>query len=123
MITSAKKSILIAEDEKSLSKAMKLRLHKNGYDVTIAENGKEANKYLDKKHYDLILLDIIMPIEDGFSVLGHVQQNLIDTPVIVMTNLTQEEDKQRCKRLGAKLFIVKANISLREFDQVVERNI
>lgn len=120
MVLQHKKRILIAEDEASLSRAMQLRLQKSGYTVGVAANGKAAKKELDGHHYDLILLDLIMPVQDGFAVLDHINQQHYALPVIIMTNLTHEEDKQRCRDLGAKQFIVKADISLREFDRIVD---
>lgn len=118
-----KKHILIAEDEKSLSRAMRLRLQKSGYEVSIADNGKLAKLQLDKQPYDLLLLDLIMPVQDGFAVLDYIHLQNYKMPVIIMTNLTQEEDRKRCKELGANLFIVKADISLKDFDRIVHDTI
>ena len=118
-----KKHILIAEDEKSLSRAMKLRLQKSGYTVSVADNGKIAKMQLDKQPYDLLLLDLIMPVQDGFAVLDYIHLHNFKMPVIIMTNLTQEEDRKRCKDMGADLFIVKADISLQEFDRIVHDTI
>lgn len=111
---SNKKKILIAEDEVALAKAMQLKLIKSGYDVKIAVDGQEAMDMVKKNGYNLMLLDLIMPKKDGFVVLQEMQKNKISLPVIVVSNLGQEEDLKKAKNLGAKGYLIKANSTLEE---------
>jgi len=113
----SEKKILIAEDEKPMARAMKLKLENEGYIADIANNGNEAVEGL-KKGYDLLLLDLMMPELDGFGVLEARKKNNIKTPVIVSSNLSQQEDFARAKELGAVDYFVKSDTPLTE---VIER--
>lgn len=106
------KRILVAEDEKPLSKAMTLKLTHEGYAVDAAFDGKEALNFLEKGTYDLVLLDLMMPEVDGFMVLEELQKKGNKTPVLVTTNLSQPEDLERVKSLGARGYLVKSNSSI-----------
>lgn len=114
----AGKKVLIAEDEKPMANAVKLKLEKNGLEAVIAANGVEAIAELKKGDYDLALLDLIMPLKDGFGVLEEAKALGIKTPIIVASNLGQEEDIQKAKKLGAVDFFVKSDTPIVE---VVER--
>ncbi len=110
--------ILIAEDEKPMARALQVKLTNQGYEVTVVENGEEAITKINTNKYDLVLLDLIMPVVDGFKVLKACAQQV---PIIVTTNLSQTEDEQRVKELGALDYLVKSNTTLKEIvDRVVQ---
>lgn len=109
-----KKRILIAEDEKPIARALELKLSGSGYEAVAAYNGEEAIEKMEEGEFDLVLLDLVMPKMDGFAVLGQMQANNKKIPVIVLSNLGQEEDIKRAKTLGAIDYFVKSNISLTE---------
>ncbi|MBI3626873.1 response regulator [Candidatus Uhrbacteria bacterium] len=111
---SNQKRILVAEDDKNLSKSLVMDLKKSGFDVDLVTNGEETMLALGQGKYDLLLLDIIMPHQDGFSVLGRIKKDGLRIPVIVLSNLGEESDKQKSRDLGATGFLVKADISLQE---------
>lgn len=108
------KKILVAEDEKPLAHAMELKLTNAGYEVTVANDGDQAIQYLKNNKYDLLLLDLIMPVSDGFNVLQNMKNSKNNTPVIVMSNLSQEEDKIKTTHFGVKDFFIKSDTSLAE---------
>jgi len=112
------KKILIMEDEKPMARAMVLKLTHAGFEATSANNGEEGLAILEKENFSLILLDLIMPKMDGFSVLEALKQKNIKTPVIILSNLSQEDDEKRAKELGAKDFFIKSNTPIAE---IVER--
>jgi DNA-binding response OmpR family regulator len=112
------KRILIVEDEKPLAHALDLKLKSSGFDVDVAPNGDEALSMLKDGTYDLVLMDIMMPKRDGFSVLQEMKNIKDNTPVFVMSNLGQEEDVKHAENLGVKGYIVKSNTPLA---QIVER--
>jgi len=89
------KKILIAEDEKPMAKALELKLNSAGFQAKAVYNGQEALDVLEKEPYDLMLMDLIMPKLDGFKLLEALKQKGSKMPVIVSTNLSQEEDKKR----------------------------
>lgn len=107
---SKKRKILIVEDEASLSHILDSKLTAFGYEVEIADDGEVAVKKILGSSYDLILLDLIMPKLDGFGVLDSLQKNNIKVPVIVLSNLGQDEDIKKAMRFGARAYFVKSNI-------------
>ncbi len=111
---SGKKKVLIIEDERPLAHALELKLSHEGYEPAVALTGSEGLQKALTGEYAVILLDLIMPELDGFSLLEQLQQKGIKTPVIVLSNLGQEEDKAKAKSLGAIDYFVKANTPILE---------
>lgn len=109
-----KKKILIIEDEKPLSHALELKLSHEGFEVVVTNSGAVGLQYLEQGHFDLVLTDLIIPGVDGFKVLETIQEKKMNVPVIVMTNLNQEEDRKRAFSLGASSFFVKSNSPISE---------
>lgn len=103
------KKILVAEDEKPMAKAMELKLSHSGFDVKTVFNGEEALKILEEEKFDLIFIDLIMPVLDGFHVLEKLREKGSAVPIIVLSNLGQEEDIKRAKALGVKDYFVKSD--------------
>jgi DNA-binding response OmpR family regulator len=114
------KKILVTEDEKSLAKVLQAKLTRSGYEVKVAFNGEECLQLLKNESFDLILLDLIMPRVDGFSVMRelHTQGPMPD--IIVMSNLGQESDVDEARSLGAKDYLVKSNTPLSALVERVE---
>lgn len=108
------KKILVAEDDKFLSNAYRVKLTKAGFEVKVAGDGAEALNILQTFIPDLILLDLVMPVKDGFATLEVIKadEKLKMIPVIVASNLGQKEDCDRAIKLGAKDFVVKSDLSL-----------
>lgn len=123
MKETTKKKILILEDEKPLAHALELKLTHEGFDVVTTDNGEMAISLLEKEKFDLVLSDLIIPGIDGFGVLERVKSKKINVPVIVMTNLNQEEDRKRANDLGAVDFFVKSNSTLSEIVEGVKKKI
>lgn len=103
------KKILIAEDERPIASALENKLTHEGYEVKLVGNGQEAITELKANQYDLLLLDLMMPVMDGYAVLNEIKKQNIQISVMVLSNLGQEEEIQKAKGLGAKDFLVKAN--------------
>jgi DNA-binding response OmpR family regulator len=123
MAESEKQKILIAEDEKSISRALELKLNHLGYIVTVANNGEEAIEFLKKEKFNLLLLDLVMPKKDGFAVLKEMQFTGDKTPVIVSSNLSQPEDAIKVKGMGAKDYLVKSNTPISEVVERIRKNL
>lgn len=115
-------NILVAEDDKFLAKAYKMKLSKKGYTVQNAGNGEEAIKILESFTPDVIILDLLMPVMDGFATLGKIKSNpkWKQIPVIVATNLAQADDVVKAMRLGASDYIVKTDFSTRDLIAKIE---
>ncbi len=105
--------VLIAEDDKFLVSAYRLKLEKEGVEVEIALDGEEALEKLKSFKPDVMLLDLMMPKVDGFEVLERLKkEGGIQIPIIVASNLGQAEDVERAKKLGAVDYVVKSDIAL-----------
>ncbi len=107
-----KGKILIVEDEKKLAEVMMLYLKNEGYEIEVANDGIAGEKAIDEKKFDLIILDVMMPKKDGWSLLRKIKNN-DDTPVIMTTARGEEEDRIFGLELGAVDYMVKP-ISMKE---------
>lgn len=101
--------VLIAEDEKPMASALELKLNKSGFEAKAVFDGVAALDVLDKEKYDLLLLDLIMPKTDGFDVIQKLQDKKNNIPIIVLSNLSQEEDRQKAVELGVIDYFVKSD--------------
>jgi len=108
--------ILVAEDDKFLANAYRVKLSKAGYEIKIVSDGQETMDSLETFTPDVILLDIIMPIKDGFAVLEELKKNdkWKNIPVIVASNLGQKEDIDKSMALGATDYIVKSQMPIND---------
>ncbi len=115
-MTADLKKVLIVEDDFLLLEILSKKFIKSGFDVNIAINGEECMKVLKSRKPDIIILDIVMPVMDGFEVLQQMRSlaELSSIPVIVLSNLGREEDAQKAKSMGAKDFLVKSNFTTQE---------
>ena len=106
------KAVLVVEDEKPLSHALELKLQHEGFTVTVASNGREALDFINGQHFDIVLLDLIMPDIDGFQVLEQLKEKSDAPAVFVLSNLSQHEDEEKVLALGARKFFIKSDTSL-----------
>lgn len=117
------KTILLVEDDEMLHTMYTQKFTKEGYEVLSAYNGQEGLDLAQKNHPDVILLDIIMPKMDGFVALKKLKkdESTANIPVILLTNLGQDEDIRKGKELGATDYFIKANHTPQEvMDKVRE---
>lgn len=112
-----KKKVLIVEDEKPMARALEIKLTNSGFDARVAFDGQEALDILSIEKFDIILLDLVTPRKDGFDVLEELNKRGDPTTVIISSNLSQPEDIERAKALGAKDYFVKSNTPI---NKVVE---
>lgn len=91
-------SVLIVDDETSVLKAVSTVLKHEKIDVTCAQSSQEALEFLNEQPFDIILLDIMMPDQDGFSLLKELREAQILTPVILLSG--REEDAMQVEGLG-----------------------
>ena len=97
--------ILIVEDEEAISDLIRMHLTRAGYVCEQAFDGKEGADKICSKHYDLVLLDIMLPEISGYELLDYVKTN--DTPVIFITAMGELSDKVKGLRAGADDYITK----------------
>ncbi len=99
--------ILIAEDETRLASFVEKGLRKNGFNPTIAEDGEQVLSLLASEPFDLLLLDVGLPLKDGWTVLLDLRQKQKALPVIIMTAMSDNGNRDRALRLGANEFVTK----------------
>ena len=99
--------LLIAEDEKSLSKALTVILEKNNYSVDAAYDGEEALDYLSVGQYDGLILDIMMPRMDGLTVLKRLRAKGNNIPVLMLTAKSEIDDRVAGLDYGANDYLTK----------------
>jgi two-component system, OmpR family, response regulator len=121
--TATKKKVLVAEDEKPMAHALQLKLQREGFDVDVAPDGEAAMAMLTKGTYDALILDLVMPKMNGFEVLEGIQELTTKPKVIVASNLSQEQDAQRAKGLGADDYFVKSNTPLKDIVEKVKQHL
>ena len=102
-----KLKILLADDEKELSRAVGTILKYSNYDVDIVHNGKEALDKVNENMYDVIILDIMMPVMDGIQALKEIRKNNIKTPIMLLTAKAQIDDKVEGLDSGANDYLTK----------------
>jgi CheY-like chemotaxis protein len=102
-------SILLVDDDPFVRAVVDRRLTAVGYAVTSVEDGAAALAALEAGDYDVIILDGMMPVADGFHVLRQMRARRVaaDTPVIMLTAMKRPEDEQQARRLGVSAFVQK----------------
>lgn len=108
------KRILIVEDEPSLVKILETELGRAGFGVAVAENALGALEMAIDGEPNLILLDLLLPNGDGQALLKDLKtgERTKNIPVVVLTNLADEETRKRCEAAGCEDFLVKADYGI-----------
>ena len=101
------KRILIVEDESSIAMALDDDLRREGYDTEVAADGDTATRTAISQAFDLILLDVMLPVKDGFDVCRDVRRAGVQTPIVMLTARTQEAEKVLGLELGADDYVTK----------------
>lgn len=112
--------IAIIEDDPVINQMYRMKFEAEGFNVRVAANGPDGIAMVEAFTPDLILLDLQMPGMNGDEALAHIrkQKTAKDTPVIILTNLGEEEAPKGLRKLGILSYLVKADLTP---SQVVER--
>lgn len=100
-------TILIVEDNKNTSRLMEVVLQQNGYDTLSAYNGEEALDVMEQNHVDLILLDIMMPVMDGYEFAKLLRESGSEIPILMITAKDSREDVRKGFLTGTDDYMVK----------------
>lgn len=114
--------ILLIDDDLLLLDAHRRRLEKAGYDVVVAQNGKEGFKKAKEIKPDIVVTDIVMPKEDGYYVIENIRKNpeLAKVPIVAISALQSDSDRNEAMRLGANAFFIKTELSPTQLVQKIE---
>ena len=118
----SKRRILLAEDDRFLSKALSHKLLRHGFEVLLANNGEEALSKIQSQKFDLVLLDEVMPHLNGFEVLSEIKKDerFQKLPVVIMSNFGRTSEMVKGQELGMTGYIVKSDLSLDMMVQKIE---
>jgi DNA-binding response OmpR family regulator len=120
--TGAKKLIHLVEDDPFLYKVLSQRLKDEGLDVVVSTDGESALEDAERAKPDLLLLDLILPKMSGFELLAKLRKSreFAKLPVVVLSNLGQQEDIAQVEKLGIREYLVKADYSLAEMVEKIK---
>lgn len=114
--------VLVVEDDQFLRDLLTTKLQKEKFDVMTAIDGPDGVEKIAKGKPEIVLLDIILPGIDGFEILKRVRSNAVatiaKTPVILLSNLGQEADVEKGRKLGADDYLIKSNFTI---DEIIEK--
>lgn len=99
--------ILLAEDDKNLGDILKTYLEAKGYPTTLCVNGEEAFDLFNKDNFDFIILDIMMPLKDGFTVAREIRKSNKKIPILFLSAKSMQDDILKGFQLGADDYITK----------------
>lgn len=118
-----KKKVMIVEDDMVLAGALRLVLENQDYEILLATDGEVAEKMILQEKPDFVLLDLLLPIKSGLEVLKTIKQKLDmkTISVVVLTNFEQDASIKECMDLGAKDYIVKSSVDIKEVPGVIKR--
>lgn len=106
-MTNAKPSILLVEDEENLHEALKMNLELEGYQITSAYDGSHAMKAVQNEYFDLIIMDVMIPEMDGFSVTQNIRLTNTEVPILILSAKGSSEDRVMGLKKGADDYLTK----------------
>lgn len=115
------KNLLIAEDDPVLREVYVKKFTIAGYTIRVSSNGEEAEKAIAEQAPDALILDINMPVKDGFAVLQDYPKDKRSFPIVILTNFGDERSKQRGLELGADDYFVKSDMTIKTLIDMVNK--
>lgn len=120
-------NVLIIEDDErliELYEAFELG-SEPGTKIHISKTGKDALKFLEKAHPDVVLIDMLMPDISGLDILKYLHDTgtIQKTKAYILTNLTEDATEKKAKKLGASGYIIKSNISYQVMKNLIEKGV
>lgn len=106
-MTQKNAKLLYVEDDETLGFLTTDNLQREGYDITHITNGQSALESIKKDHYDLCILDIMLPDVDGFTIAEKIRENDLQTPILFLSAKSMKEDRIKGLKLGADDYITK----------------
>lgn len=114
------KKVLIIEDTNAISKALTTMLSDEDIKVESVTTGEDALKTIKKGKFGVILLDLVLPDVDGFSILEKIKAKKQKPKVIILSNLSQEEDVKKAKDIGVEKYLIKSDTPLSEVSKYIK---
>jgi len=99
--------ILLVEDEESLARGLQFNLEAEGYQVTLARDGKQALELFNQMTFDLVILDVMLPYHNGFEIARHIRQKTEQLPILFLTARRTPDDRIKGLKMGADDYLTK----------------
>ena len=99
--------LLLVEDDQGFAFLLKMELEDQGHHVDMVSNGFDAKSLSLRNHYDIIIMDLMLPGMNGRQICRVLKKNHIDTPVLMMSALDSPDEKEACMNVGASDFLEK----------------
>ena len=117
--------IAIIEDDQAISQMYRFKFEANGYQVEVAENGKDGFDLTKEFKPDIILLDLMMPIMTGEEMLKKLRESSFgkDIKVIILTNMGEQEVPESVKTMHVADIILKADMTPRQVEEIVKKHL
>ena len=117
-----KNKILIVEDDQMIASMYKTKFEADGFECLMAIDGPAGLEMIKKEKPNLVMLDVMLPQLDGFSILKEIKNDAKtkNIPVIMLTNLSTDEDKKKGEELGAVDYLVKASLTPAEISKKIK---
>ena len=115
------KKILVAEDNSFQAQVIRTFLEDAGHKVEVQINGIEAVNSIEREQPDLLVLDILMPEENGYDVLEHYREKEYSFPVVVLSNLEGAEEEGKCRQYGIVDFITKSDVDVEDIPVKIQK--
>lgn len=121
------KNILLIEDDPFLVDIYTTKLKETGFSVEVVLDGEEGLRKLTEKKFDLLLLDIVLPLIDGWEILEKVKtqssklKNLENLKIVVLSNLCQKEEVEKAFKLGVTKYLIKAHYTPSEVVEEIKK--
>lgn len=117
------KRILLVEDDPLLIDIYTTKLKEKGFDVIVVDSGERVLETMREKKPDVVMLDIVLPHQDGWSILSQIKEDeeLKSTKVVVLSNLGQKEEVEKGIKLGASQYLIKAHYTPSQVIQEIEK--
>src|SRR5215203_2957724 len=106
-MSTKKPSILLVEDEENLHEALKMNLELEGYEVTSAFDGAAAMQAVQNEYFDLIIMDVMIPQLDGFSVTQNIRLSNTEVPILILSAKDSSADRVMGLKKGADDYLTK----------------
>ena len=116
-------TILLIEDDPLLIDIYSTKLKESGFEVTVAEDGEKGLRSLEGAMPNLVLLDIVLPKQNGWEVLSKIRQNdrFKGLKVVLLSNLGQKEEIEKGLSLGADRYLIKAHFTPTQVVQEIQK--
>jgi DNA-binding response OmpR family regulator len=102
-----KKRILIIEDNPMVVKSLEFKLSRDGYEIIVATDGRQAMEIIESEEFDLVITDLMLPFITGTQLIEHIKQVTPNVPVLVLSTATQEDIIMDAFNMGVDDFITK----------------